>query len=383
LFYIFIRNLMKFKASKKELLQALDLASRFVSRNSTLPILENVAIIGNIDTIQLKATDMNKYIHISFPAEIESEWAITVNAKMLLDAVKVSDGEEILLEWKDDGTLLTLISWPDKFEFKWISINEYVAVPEIESAKNVALSSEILSKWIERVESSIPEKSFTTIITWMLLKWKNNTLSFVWTDSFRLAEYKTEVDLTDEFELVIPKSAILEIKKVSDLASTEADTEQANIYYDNKLISFKYKIWNFDIEIKTNLIQWNYPDYEKIILPSYNFKMILDKHNLEKAIKKVSLFSRDISYFVKFIPDENQLIISSGETDLGEWVTKIDAIFEWEAISIWLNWKSILDFLKYVEWEEVIFNIYDDEKPLLIKDQGDEWYRFVIRPLKE
>jgi DNA polymerase III sliding clamp (beta) subunit (PCNA family) len=73
LFYIFIRNLMKFKASKKELLQALDLASRFVSRNSTLPILENVAIIGNIDTIQLKATDMNKYIHISFPAEIESE----------------------------------------------------------------------------------------------------------------------------------------------------------------------------------------------------------------------------------------------------------------------------------------------------------------------
>jgi DNA polymerase III sliding clamp (beta) subunit (PCNA family) len=46
--------------------------------------------------------------------------------------------------------------------------------------------------------------------------------------------------------------------------------------------------------------------------------MILDKHNLEKAIKKVSLFSRDISYFVKFIPDENQLIISSGETDLGE-----------------------------------------------------------------
>lgn len=383
LFYIFIRNLMKFKASKKELLQALDLASRFVSRNSTLPILENVAIIGNIDTIQLKATDMNKYIHISFPAEIESEWAITVNAKMLLDAVKVSDGEEILLEWKDDGTLLTLISWPDKFEFKWISINEYVAVPEIESAKNVALSSEILSKWIERVESSIPEKSFTTIITWMLLKWKSNTLSFVWTDSFRLAEYKTEVDLTDEFELVIPKSAILEIKKVSDLASTEADTEQANIYYDNKLISFKYKIWNFDIEIKTNLIQWNYPDYEKIILPSYNFKMILDKHNLEKAIKKVSLFSRDISYFVKFIPDENQLIISSGETDLGEWVTKIDAIFEWEAISIWLNWKSILDFLKYVEWEEVIFNIYDDEKPLLIKDQGDEWYRFVIRPLKE
>jgi DNA polymerase III sliding clamp (beta) subunit (PCNA family) len=95
------------------------------------------------------------------------------------------------------------------------------------------------------------------------------------------------------------------------------------------------------------------------------------------------LFSKDISYFVKFIPDEDKLIISSGETDLWEWVTQIQAIFEGNAISLWLNWKSILDFLKYVEWEEVLFSFYDDEKPVLLKDQWDDNYRFVIRPLKE
>jgi len=36
---------MKFEANKKDLLQALELATRFVSKNSTLPILENVAIV--------------------------------------------------------------------------------------------------------------------------------------------------------------------------------------------------------------------------------------------------------------------------------------------------------------------------------------------------
>ena len=373
---------MKFKVDKKNLLQALELASRFVSRNSTLPILENVAIIGTIDKLELKATDMNKYIHLTLPAEIESEWGITVNAKMLLDAIKVSDGEEILMEGKDDGSLLTIYSGPDKFEFKGISINEYVAIPEMENENTLELETEILSKWIERVESSIPEKSFTTIITGMLLKWKNDFLSFVWTDSFRLAEYKIPYSLNSEFELVIPKHTLSEIKKVSDLAIAD-ENQNVMVKYDNKMISFFYKVGDFDILIKTNLIAGQYPDYERIILPSYNFKMIIDKNTLEKAIRKVSLFSKDISYFVKFIPDEDKLIVSSGETDLWEWVTQIPAIFEWDAISFWINGKSILDFLKYVEWEEVVFNVFDAEKPVLIKDQGDEGYRFVIRPLKE
>ena len=374
---------MKFVVDKKDLLQWLELASRFVSRNSTLPILENVAISWNIDTLELKATDMNKYIHITMPAKIESEWAITVNSKILLDAVKVSESEIIEMEWKNDGTLLTLLTWTDKFEFRWISINEYVAIPDIDASGNMTLSSEVLSKWIERVETCIPEKSFTTIITWMLLKWKENKLAFVWTDSFKLAEYKADYALSSDFEVVIPKNVIWEIKKVADLDLQEEGENEVNISYDNKLVSFKYKIWNFEIEIKTNLIQWTYPDYEKIILPTYNSSIILDKKELEKSIKKVSLFSRDISYYVKFIPNEDELIISSWETDLWEWVSKMPAIFEWETVSLGLNWKSILDFLKYVEWEEIIMSIFDEEKPILMKDQWDEWYRFIIRPLKD
>jgi len=374
---------MKFVVDKKDLLQWLELASRFVSRNSTLPILENVAIIWNIDTLELKATDMNKYIHISIPAKIESEWAITVNSKILLDAVKVSESETIEMEWKNDGTLLTLLTWTDKFEFRWISINEYVAIPDIEVSGSMSLSSEVLSKWIERVETCIPEKSFTTIITWMLLKWKENKLAFVGTDSFKLAEYKADYELSSDFEVVIPKNVIWEIKKVADLDLQEEGENEVNISYDNKLVSFKYKIWNFEIEIKTNLIQWTYPDYEKIILPTYNSSIILDKKELEKSIKKVSLFSRDISYYVKFLPNEEELVISSWETDLWEWVSKMSAIFEWEQVNLWLNWKSILDFLKYVEGEEVIMSIFDEEKPILMKDQADEWYRFIIRPLKD
>lgn len=375
---------MKFKVDKNELLPVLEMASRFVSRNSTLPVLENVSISWNIDTLEFKATDMNKYIYVSMPAKIESEWAITVNAKKLLDTIRVCESDQIKFEGKDDWTSLTVFSWKDKFDFKWISINEYVAIPESSSKNSFNISLEVLSKWIERVESSIPDKSFTTIITWMLIKGKGSEIAFVGTDSFRLAEYKINYDIWKDFDVVIPKSAMLEVKKVADLAlGQETSQEDVNITYDEKLVNFSYKLWNVNVEIKTNLIKGAYPDYEKIILPSYNSKIIINKSFLEKALKKVSLFSKDISYYCKFTKQDDELIISSGETDFWEWVAKIDAIFDWDISVLWLNWKSLLDFLKYVEGEEVILNVFDDEKPILLKDQWDEWYRFVVRPFKD
>jgi DNA polymerase III sliding clamp (beta) subunit (PCNA family) len=51
----------------------MDLVGRFVSRHATLPILENVYIKANIDTIMFRATDMEKYIEIELPAKLDDE----------------------------------------------------------------------------------------------------------------------------------------------------------------------------------------------------------------------------------------------------------------------------------------------------------------------
>jgi len=63
--------IVKIQVSKLQ--EILDLVSRFVSKHSTLPVLENIYIKGNIDTLLFRATDMEKYIEIELPAEIQSE----------------------------------------------------------------------------------------------------------------------------------------------------------------------------------------------------------------------------------------------------------------------------------------------------------------------
>ena len=373
---------MKLRISKKSLLEAIELVSRFVSRNSTLPILENMYISGNIDTVILKATDMNKYIQVSMWANIENEWALTVNARSLLDIIRTIDEEEILLEWKEDGSVLTVSTKSDKFDFVWISANEYIAIPDLNKEWSTQIDAQILSKGIEKVEYSISEKSFTTVITWILFKQQDKKIHFVGTDSFRLAEYTIAVDTKDKFELIVPKDAANEIRKVADFFVAKEWTT-VDIEYEKNLIWVKFELENMNIYIKSNLIQWTYPDYEKIIMSVHNSKLILDKTSFEKSVKKVTTFSKDINYFIKLMPDEDKLKITSGLTDIGEGSTIMDVILDWDIISLGVNGKHITDFIKNIEGEEIIMNIFDSEKPILLQDKSDDNYKYVIRPLKD
>jgi DNA polymerase III sliding clamp (beta) subunit (PCNA family) len=64
---------MKVTLQVNALKEVMDLVGRFVSRHATLPILENVYIKANIDTIMFRATDMEKYIEIELPAKLDDE----------------------------------------------------------------------------------------------------------------------------------------------------------------------------------------------------------------------------------------------------------------------------------------------------------------------
>lgn len=373
---------MKLTISKKQLLEALELVSKFVSRNSTLPILENIYIWGNIDTLILKATDMNKYIQITMPANIENEWALTVNAKSLLDIVRSIDEDEVLLEWKDDGSMLTISTRADKFDFVGISANEYIAIPDLNKEWSTQIEAQVLSKWIEKVEYTVSEKSFTTVITGILLKLQDQKIHFVWTDSFRLAEYSIPVDSKDKFQIIVPKDAANEIKKVAEYFMSK-EGNMVDLEYEKNLLWVKFNLDNMDIYIKSNLIQWTYPDYEKIIMTVHNSKLILDKTAFEKSVKKVTTFSKDINYFIKLLPEEDKMKITSGLTDIWEWSTVMDVILDGDVISLGVNGKHIMDLIRNVEGEEIIMNIFDSEKPILLQDKSDDNYKYVIRPLKD
>lgn len=377
---------MKVVLATKKLIDVIDMASRFVSKNATLPILQNIYMKASIDTLTIRATDMEKYMEVQIPCEIKLEGAITVNAKTFGDIISTIEQPEVELTVEQQNYTMTITSEKDNFQINGIAASEYVALPDMPQENSMSLDATTFTQGVKKVEFSITEKSFSPVLTGVLMKnnpENPNQIIFAGTDSFRLTEFQIQTEQTNpEFQLVIPKLAINDIAKIADYAISSESSEM-DIKYSNNLIAFQFTANGMTILATSLLIQGNFPDYQKeeVMPTQFNSKIILDKAQCEKAIRKIGILTRDINNYIQIEAEENTIAISSGKTDKGTGKTVIPAIIEGEPSSFGINGKYISDFIRHMESDSIIFNIVDSQKPLIIMDQNQENYKYVVRPL--
>lgn len=377
---------MKISIEIAKLIDVIDISSRFVAKNATLPILQNIYLKASIDSLIIRATDMEKYVEIELPCKVSLEWAVTVNARTFLDIIKSIDDKEIEISADQKTQVITIKATKDTFDINGISASEYVALPEVPRDQTINLDTQMFAQGVEKVEYAVTEKNFSPVLTGVLIKAKKDEegskLVFVGTDSFRLAEYKTKNNIEQEFSLIVPKLSINDIQKITEFAiANECDTMK--IFYSENLIAFETTVNDIKIISTSLLIQWNFPEYdrEEIMPKNFNTKVLVDKSICEKAIKKIGILTKDINNFIQIETNQDSIIISSGKTDKWAGNTTIPAIIEGEPVSFGINGRYITDFIRIMKEDELLFQVVDWQKPLVIWEKNETNYKYVIRPL--
>ena len=98
---------MKFSIERGTLLKAVSQAQSVVERRNTIPILANVLIEAECDTVQFRATDLDIEVVDKAPAQVEKAGATTVSAVTLHEIVrKLPDGALVTLS--EDGVACRL-----------------------------------------------------------------------------------------------------------------------------------------------------------------------------------------------------------------------------------------------------------------------------------
>ena len=377
---------MKALVQQQKALNMLDIAAKFVSKNSTLPILQNIYLKASIDSLLIRATDMEKYVEIEIPCEVQIEGAITINAKTFLDILKTIESENIELS-VDQKTNIMMIKTPkDTFDINGIAASEYVALPEVPQENSFVLDTLAFSKGIDHVEYAVTEKSFSPVLTGVLMKtgkWDaSNKLIFVGTDSFRLSEYRVNHTNASDFSLIMPKALVNDMRTVVNFAIGK-EVADMKVNYSENLIAFSFVIEDIKIIATSLLIQGNFPEYEREeVLPTqFVTKVMLDKNECEKAIRKIWILTRDINNFIQIETKDSKVVISSGKTDKGAGITELAAIIDGEPLTFAVNGRYISDFIKNMESDTLVFNIINSQKPVVLMDKDEENNRYVVRPL--
>ena len=377
---------MKIIVQQQKALNMLDIAAKFVSKNSTLPILQNIYLKASIDSLLIRATDMEKYVEIEIPCEVQIEGAITINAKTFLDILKTIESENIELSVDQKTNIMTIKTPKDTFDINGIAASEYVALPEVPQENSFVLDTLAFSKGIDHVEYAVTEKSFSPVLTGVLMKtgkWDaSNKLIFVGTDSFRLSEYRVNHTNASDFSLIMPKALVNDMRTVVNFAIGK-EVADMKVNYSENLIAFSFVIEDIKIIATSLLIQGNFPEYEREeVLPTqFVTKVMLDKNECEKAIRKIWILTRDINNFIQIETKDSKVVISSGKTDKGAGITELAAIIDGEPLTFAVNGRYISDFIKNMESDTLVFNIINSQKPVVLMDKDEENNRYVVRPL--
>ena len=361
---------MKLTVSKDQLLKSLADIQGIVERKSTMPVLNHFLFDCSGESPVLYATDLETAIRETIDLRPLKKGVLAIPAKTFISFVKELEGD-ITLEAGENFSL-TISSGKITLNLACLDPKEFPAWPEVEDGTELSLSAALLRALIEKTVYAASDSDTRYVFNGILLHIQGKALTAVGTDGHRLALYRSEIpDDLPGIKVILPKKSVSELKKL-----VENQTVSIKIGKNHVLVRTAH------LEFLTKVIEGTYPNYEQVIPKSSQRRLKVLKTDFEKALRRVSIISRERSHAVKFDMKDDSLVVSASNPDLGSAEEVISVIYEGEPFTIGFNAKYILDALGAIENDEVIMEFNDPLGPSLIKGYGDEGYLCVIMPMR-
>ncbi len=363
---------MKVICSKENLIEGINIVQKAVSSKTTLPILEGILIEAS-DNFKLTGTDLEIGIECYVEADIRETGNVVLNSRMFGDIVRRMPDSEVLIEVKENN-LVVIECENSHFEIKGIPAAGFPALPTIKMDNAFKINQKLVRDMIKQTIFAVGMDENRPILTGSLVECKNNELTFVSIDGFRLALRKnnTSNDNTD-FNVVVPGKTLNEIVKI--LQSVE---EEIIIYNSNNQILFDIG----NCKIVSRLLEGEYLNYKSIIPQEHETKIKVSTKEILSSIERASLITvEEKKYPVKFKISDDKVTISSS-TELGNVREEIRVDMNGNKLEIGFNPRYFIDALRVIEDDEVEIFFTSSVGPCTIRPSSGDNFAYMILPVR-
>jgi DNA polymerase-3 subunit beta len=369
---------MEFSVKKFDLQRELQLTQGVVERKTTIPILSNLLCEAKGNRVTITATDLELSIRTSCEAKVKKEGAGTIPAKKLLELVRLLPDEEIKFKLLDNHWVQIT---SDRRNYKLVGMakDNFPSLPGFPHAL-VKIPAKLLADVIAKTTFAISLEESRYTLNGALLVLKPNSITMVATDGHRLAMVETDhkfEGFSNETRVLVPKKAMTEVQRLAAESGDEASIEFAQ---DESHLFFQ-----FDGRLLTSRkLTGQFPNYEAVLPRDVNKTVVLERAELQDALRRVSQLADQRSHAVKFMLSKEGLEISASSPEYGEAKEVIEKDFKGETISIGFNAQYLLDFLAASTDGPISFELKDEQSAGQLRPLADEStrYRYVVMPMR-
>jgi DNA polymerase-3 subunit beta len=369
---------MEFTVSRADLVRELNLSQGVVEKKTTIPILSNVLLEADGDRIVLTATDLELGICCSCPARVKKSGAGTIPARRLLDYVRLLPEGDVQVKIQDNHWA-SLVSGRSRTRIAGMSRESFPELPHM-PAPLAEIPIGVLAAMIAKTIFSISTEESRFTLNGALLILKKGGITMVATDGHRLAMTETSADLegvTGAYRALLPRKAMAELQK---LASDSDPAAVVRFSGDENHLFFELG----GRLLLSRKLTGNFPDFERVLPKEHSHSVALNREELRGALERVAQFSDERSRGIRVQVAKGEVNIHSSVSDTGESEETIPVAYDGPSVEIGFNAQYLLDFLRAVGTDEVMFHFKDPHSAGELRPGGEksESYRYVIMPMR-
>lgn len=335
---------MKFIVSSTQLLKQLQVLSGVISSNNTLPILDNFLFELGEQELTISASDLETTMSTSIDVQSDSQGAIAVPSKILLDTLKTLPNQP--LTFKIEGNEVEITSEQGNYAMPYFDGAEFPKAVSLENPNHTTVPAYVLGNAIAKTIFAAGNDDLRPVMSGVFFQFNQDNLTFVATDAHKLVKYtRTDIKSEEASEFIMPKKPLNILKSI--LAGLDTDV---TISYNESNAKFTFD----NVNLTCRLIDGKYPNYNAVIPKENPNKLTIARNIFLNSTKRVSIFSSKTTHQIRLKLAGADLQISAEDIDFSNKANeRLTCEYIGDDLEIGFNSRFLTEMLNNLTSEDV------------------------------
>jgi DNA polymerase III subunit beta len=362
---------LKLTVARDELIRQLAVVSRAASTRTTVQVLAGILLRAEPGRLHLGATDMELSLRSSLDAEIETEGAVVVPGRLLVDIARSLPAEDVAVEHRFGEGVVEITSGTAVYRVHTYNAEDFPRLPESAGTEMVAIDADALLETSAKVSRAASRDESRPVLTGILVRFEGDNLVMAATDSYRLAVKETSLsEAGPELDAIVPARALAELGRIAPGASElELGVQENQVLFASD-----------GILLTTRRIEGQFPNYRQLLPESFEHEVVMPREELLEVVRRVSVMAqRNAPLRLRLA--EGELTVSAQTQDVGEARESMPVGFSGETLEIGFNPEFLRDGIESADGDELRLKLISPLRPAVLQGAGDD-FSYLIMPIR-
>ena len=370
---------MKVEFKTTDVLPKLTQVASVINAKSNLLVLMSVCITIKGDSVIITASDGETWItERAGIISSEEDCVFCVNAQDILKCLRTLDDVTVTMTFDDEKKILTCDYGKGKMNMPYSVADDFPRpVLNMDEAGELVVASDTVLKAIELTRTAIASDDLRPIMNGIHFDFANGNMMCCSCNFYKMVRFCNEInsELTGNFTLPQKTTSLIQ----SVLSSFNDDVK---IRFTDKAIS----VSNQNFKITSRLLEGDYPNVNFLVPKETIAKVYVSNDDMVQALKHVlSVYNNGA--FVQLTFKDGEIVINAEDFNFSKSATEtVPCKYESEdEFSICFNGDMLIDLLKNIDNDTVVFEMIHPEKPAMLYSNGEmnvSQYLSLIMPMK-